>query len=114
MFAATPPLEAKKLLFSLFASMLEMCLDFIDAARAYFHARARREMHVVLPRENHEDGMRGKLGKAMHDTSDAAQSTELGVGVHGDDDGSGVQVRNVQRMRVLSQGAQHQSSSPRR
>ncbi len=33
-FAATPPLEAKKLLLSLWASMDGMCLDFIDAVRA--------------------------------------------------------------------------------
>ncbi len=32
--AATPPLEAKKVLFSLFASIPGLCLDFIDVARA--------------------------------------------------------------------------------
>ncbi len=55
LFAATPPLEAKKSLFSLFASMPEMRLDFIDVVRVYFHARARREMHVELPRGDHEE-----------------------------------------------------------
>ncbi len=77
LFAATPPLEAKKLLFSLWASMEEMCLDFTDVARAYFHARVRREMYVDLPREDHEEGMCGKLGKAMYGTRDAAQSWEV-------------------------------------
>ena len=43
LFAAIPPLEAKKVLFSLFASMAEMCVDFIDVVRAYFHAKAGRD-----------------------------------------------------------------------
>ena len=34
LFAATPPLEAKKMLFSLLASVPGMCLDFGDVARA--------------------------------------------------------------------------------
>ncbi len=37
LFVATPPLKAKKLLFSLWARKEEMCLDLIDVARAYFH-----------------------------------------------------------------------------
>ncbi len=41
LFAATPPLEAKRNLFSLGANMEGMCLDFIDVVRAYFHAKAR-------------------------------------------------------------------------
>ncbi len=54
-----------------------MCLDFIDVARAYFHARARRQMHVELPREDHDKGMHGKLGKAMYGTRDAVQNWEM-------------------------------------
>ncbi len=34
LFAATPPPEVKKVLFSSFASMPETCLDFIDLVRA--------------------------------------------------------------------------------
>ena len=60
LFAATPPPEAKKVLFSLFASMLEMCLDFIDAVRAYFHAKARRDAYVYLPKEDYQEEMRSK------------------------------------------------------
>ena len=74
LFAATPPLEAKKLSFSLWASMEDMCLDFIGVVRAYFHAKARRETCVDLPREDHEEGMCGKLGKAMYGTRGTAQN----------------------------------------
>jgi hypothetical protein len=77
LFAATPPLEAKKHLFSLWASMEEMRLDFIDVTRAYFRARARREVHVDLPQEDHEEGACGKLGKAMYGTRDAAKNWEV-------------------------------------
>ena len=48
LFAATPPLEAKRVLFSLLASMPEMRLDFIDVVRAYFQAKARRDVYVDL------------------------------------------------------------------
>ncbi len=54
LFAATLPPEAKKVLLSLFASMPEMCLDFIDVVRAYFHAKAGRSVYVDLPREVHQ------------------------------------------------------------
>ncbi len=36
LFAATLLLEAKKVLFSLFASTPEICFDFTDVARACF------------------------------------------------------------------------------
>ncbi len=36
LFAATPPLEAKNVLFLLFASIPEMGLDFTDVVRVYF------------------------------------------------------------------------------
>ncbi len=35
------------------------------------------EMHEDLPREDHEEGKRGKLGKAMYGTRDAAQIWEI-------------------------------------
>ena len=60
LFAATPPLEAKKMLFSMAvtegvgAPVKDKKLDFIDVRRAYFHARARREMYVELPEEDAE------------------------------------------------------------
>ncbi len=49
LFAATRPLEAKKLLFTLRASTDGMCSDLLDVVRAYLHAKARRKMYVELP-----------------------------------------------------------------
>ncbi len=77
LLAATPPLEAKRVLFSLFASMPETPLDLIDLARAYLRAKARRDAHVELPEEDQQEKMRGKLKKAMYGTRDAAQNWEL-------------------------------------
>ena len=82
LFAATPPLEAKTMLISLVASdrgmrgKERMKLDFIDVRRAYCHAKARRLVYVKLTKEDYEDGMCGKLVKAMYGTRDAAQKWE--------------------------------------
>jgi hypothetical protein len=86
LFAATPPLEAKKSLFCFAvtegigyrrgARASGMKLDFIDVRRAYFHAKARRNIYVQLPKEDWEEGMCGKLEKAMYGTRDAAQNWE--------------------------------------
>ena len=87
LFAATPPLEAKKALFA--AAVMEgvgyqprnrdrgMKLDFIDVRRAYFYAAARREVYVELPAEDYEEGKCGKLERAMYGTRDAAQNWEM-------------------------------------
>ena len=87
LFAATPPLEAKKMLLSWAVTedigykegLREhgMKVDFIDVRRAYFHARARRKVFVKLPEEDHEEGMCGMLIKAMYGTRDAAQNWEF-------------------------------------
>jgi hypothetical protein len=80
LFAATPPLEAKKLLFSIVASSgssERFKIDFIDVRRAYFHAKSRRPVFVKLPPEDHQEGMCGRLMKAMYGTRDAAQNWEL-------------------------------------
>ena len=84
MFPATPPLEAKKLLFSLAVNegvgyekgkrKEGMKLDFIDIRKAYFHADARREVYVELPKEDHTEGKCGKLRKSLYGTRDAAQN----------------------------------------
>ena len=88
LFAATPPLEAKKAIFS-------MCvtegigfqkgfkhqgwkIDFIDIRRAYFHAKARRKVFIKLPAEEEAaEGMCGLLLKSMYGTRDAAQNWEF-------------------------------------
>ncbi len=61
----------------MFASMPEMCLDFIDVARAYFHAKARRDVYVEFPDGDHQENVSGELKKAMYGTRDAAQNWEL-------------------------------------
>ena len=87
LFAATPPLEAKKLLMSM--AMTEgvgfkrgqekrgMKLDFIDVRRAYFYAPSKRTVYVQLPAEDQEEGMCGKLVKSMYGTRGTAQNWEM-------------------------------------
>merc|ERR1711888_573137 len=67
LFAATPPLEAKKILMSLAVTEgvgyqrgskdKGQKLDFIDVRRAYFHAPARRLVYVKLPPEEEKEGI---------------------------------------------------------
>ena len=83
LFAATPPLEALKLLISIwmtevmgYGNFEPYVMDFIHIHRAYFHAYATREVYVDLPTEDHEEGMCGKLYKSMYGTRDAAQNWE--------------------------------------
>ena len=90
LFAATPPLEAKKLLMSMATTEgVGYCrhgrqkppkLDFIDVRRAFFYAPARREVYVELPDEDKEEGMCGKQVKAMYGTRDAPQNWEYEYG----------------------------------
>ncbi len=54
-----------------------MKLDFIDVRRAYFHAKARRDVYIELPDEEKEEGKCGKLMKSMYGTRDAAQNWEF-------------------------------------
>ena len=87
LFAATPPLEGKKLLFPLAVTegigwdrqnrRRGMKLDFIDIRRAFFHAKANRPVYVQLPNEESQEGMCGRLNKAMYGTRDAAQNWEM-------------------------------------
>ncbi len=69
LFAATPPLESKKMFLSWavtegigFAKGQRkggMKLDFIDVRRAYFHAEASRQVFVELCEEDAVSGMWG-------------------------------------------------------
>ena len=84
LFAATPPLEAKKILCSL--AVTEGVgyqegyehegtpIDFIDVSRAFFHSDAIGRVFVKLPGEDHEEGMCGLLNKSSYGTRDAAQN----------------------------------------
>ena len=86
LFAATPPLEAIKLLLSI--AVTEgvgfingnikggLKLDFIDVRRAYYHAPSKREVYIDLPEGDQQDGMCGLLNKSLQGTRDAAQNWE--------------------------------------
>ena len=86
LFAATPPLEALKMLFS--AAVTEgkgyrkgskrggMKIEFIDVRISSFQAKAIREVYVELPEEDYEEGMCGILINAMYGTRDAALNWE--------------------------------------
>ena len=51
-------------------------MDFSDIRRAFFHALALRSVYIRLPEEDSEEGMCGRLNKAMYGTRDAAQNWE--------------------------------------
>ena len=79
LFAATPPLEALKILLALAVMGKEeekFKIDVIDVRRAYFHADAVRPVYVKLPPEDFEQGKCGKLRRAMYGTRDAALNWE--------------------------------------
>ena len=78
-FAATPPLEAKKALLSLavtegrgWGAGCHYKLDSIDVKRAYFYAPVRREVYVKFLPEDAYEGYCGKLNKSMYRTRDAS------------------------------------------
>ena len=86
MFAATPPIEAMKMLLP--AAITEgvgydrgredkgMTFEFIDINKAYLQAETKREVYVALPDEDKETGMCAKLIKSMYGTRDAAPNWE--------------------------------------
>lgn len=85
-FAATPPLEAKKILFSAavtdnlgWTGNKKMKLEFPDVRRAFFHADARRLVYAKLLAEDNAPGMCGKLLKSMYGTRDAPQNWEFAL-----------------------------------
>ena len=82
-FAATPPLEAKKALLSLavtegigYGDGWHYKLDFIDIKRAYFYAPAKRNVYIKLPYEDRAEGMCGKLNYSIYGTRDASLNWE--------------------------------------
>ena len=77
LFAATPPLEALKIILSMIATDYRgHKIDIIDIRRAYFHADAIRKVYVKLQAEDYEEGKCGRLRKAMYGTRDAALNWE--------------------------------------
>ena len=82
-YAATPPSECLKILISKMASDSGMKMMYADVSRAYFYARAARDVFVELPEEDKEPGdedMCGRLKVSMYGTRDAALNwaTEYG------------------------------------
>ena len=78
LFAATPPLEALKPILSLIATSNRGEIVMInDMSRAFFHAKAKRDVFVQIPNEDKEAGDEQKCGKlrySMYGTRDAAQN----------------------------------------
>ena len=76
LYAATPPLEALKLLIAHAASRRDQGVHVMlsDVKRAYFHALAKRELYVELPVEDagYQEGYVGRLRLALYGTRDAA------------------------------------------
>ena len=76
-FAATPPLEAKRLLFSEFSSQRTrkgkpLQISFVDVKKAYFYGIPEREIFVRLPPElGVSKQYVGKLVRCMYGTRDA-------------------------------------------
>ncbi len=70
LFAATPPLEALRLMISLVASRQNsrnqkenFILMTNDVKRAYFYAPATRPIYIMIPDEDFEEGDEGMVGK---------------------------------------------------
>ena len=80
LFAATPPLESLRFLLSdAVTGWNRKRIMFIDVSRAYFYAKARRDVCVEIPQEDWEAGDEwncGKLNLSMYGTRDAAQNWE--------------------------------------
>ena len=76
-YAATPPIEAVKLLTSMAAESPELEISLVDISRAYFNANINRTVYVELPPEaGAPPGSVGVLEKCMYGTRDAAQGWE--------------------------------------
>ena len=76
-YAATPPLEAKRVLFSRYASERRrgnkpLKLHFLDVRKAYFNGVPRRSIYIRMPPElGLGKGTLGKLRKCMYGCRDA-------------------------------------------
>ena len=78
LFAATPPLEALKMIISMTATSNKGEIIMInDISRAFFHARVVRDVYVQLLEEDQRPAEKGRCGKlrfSMYGTRDAAQN----------------------------------------
>ena len=81
LFSAMPPIEAIRMVVSAAASAgrrcTTKCVMVADVRRAYFHAKARREVFVEIPSEDMEPGDElncARLLASMYGTRDAARN----------------------------------------
>ena len=81
LFAATPPLEALRILCSMCASNQDRDEPFrimsIDVRRAYFYAKVTRPVFIEIPEEDREPGDELKVARlnlSLYGTRDAAQN----------------------------------------
>jgi hypothetical protein len=70
-YAATPPLEALRMLLSEVASKRGSKLLVMDARKAHLHAMADRLVYVSLPPEARKAGMCARLRRCLYGTRDA-------------------------------------------
>ena len=89
LYAATPPLEALRAILSQAATLRRggepRCIMVNDIKRAYFYARARRPVFIIIPEEDREEGdenMVGELNLSMYGTRDAAQNWQETFAAH--------------------------------
>ena len=78
-YAATPPLEAKRMIFSEWASTQDVYrqLSFIDVKKAYFYGVPDRNLYIRFPPElGMPKNMVGKLVRCMYGTRDAGSIWE--------------------------------------
>jgi hypothetical protein len=77
-FAATPPLEALRLLLSLVASSEhhDIKVEVLDARKAHLHAFAERTVFTRLPPEVDEPGYCARLVRCLYGTRDAPKRWE--------------------------------------
>ena len=78
LFATTPPLETLKLIPSMTATAKHGEIIMVnDISRAFFHARAEKEVYVQLPNEDvkpGEENICGRLNYSMYGTRGATQN----------------------------------------
>ena len=89
MCAATPPVEARRMITSWAASWGNKheeprAVMACDISRAFFHAEAGPNMYVELPEEDHEPGkyLVGKLRTALYGTREVAAAWQKEVTRH--------------------------------
>jgi hypothetical protein len=114
LYAATPPLEALRLIISHAAtypdSGPQRVVMINDLRRAYFYAKITRDVYIDLPKEDpkYGTGLLGKLKLCLYGTRDAAKERQETLSAHL----VGTEPRTS--MCLLAPDQTHQDCSPRR